>query len=71
VLVPLLCFDRRGHRVGYGRGYYDRFLARCRHDCKKIGLSFFEPLAEIDDVHEGDVELNYCVTPDGVITIDD
>lgn len=70
VLVPLLCFDLRGHRVGYGRGYYDRFLARCRTECKKIGLSFFRPLDEIADVHEGDVQLDYCVTSDGVITIE-
>jgi 5-formyltetrahydrofolate cyclo-ligase len=70
VLVPLLCFDKRGHRVGYGRGYYDRFLSRCRPDCKKIGLSFFGPVDEIEDVHEGDVELDHCVAPDGVITIE-
>jgi len=69
VLVPLLCFDRRGHRVGYGRGYYDRFLAKCRPNCKKVGLSFFAPLDEIADVHEGDVELDVCVTPDGIVTI--
>src|SRR6188474_315516 len=30
VLVPLLCFDAAGHRVGYGKGYYDKLLARCR-----------------------------------------
>jgi 5-formyltetrahydrofolate cyclo-ligase len=64
VLVPLLCFDRSGHRVGYGKGYYDRFLARCRPDCLKIGLSFFPPVDEIPDAHEGDVRLNFCVTPD-------
>ena len=70
VLVPLLCFDLRGHRVGYGRGYYDRFLAQVRRDCKKIGLSFFAPLDEIADVHERDIELDCCVTPDGMITIE-
>src|SRR5690606_6473364 len=43
VIVPLLVFDKEGHRVGFGKGFYDRFLADCRVDCKKIGLSFFDP----------------------------
>lgn len=64
VLVPLLAFDLRGHRVGYGGGFYDRFLARCRPDCLKVGLSLFEPIEVIQDVFEGDVRLNYCLTPD-------
>ena len=63
VLVPLLCFDRTGHRVGYGGGYYDRFLSRCRPDCLKVGLSFFDPVEAIDDVDENDVRLDFCVTP--------
>ena len=63
VIVPLLCFDRRGHRVGYGKGFYDRFLKKCRPDCIKAGLSFFPPVARIDDVHEGDLALDICVTP--------
>lgn len=66
VLVPLLCFDERGFRVGYGKGYYDRFLARCRPDCLKIGISFFPPVDRIDDIHAGDIPLNWCVTPERV-----
>jgi 5-formyltetrahydrofolate cyclo-ligase len=62
VLVPLVCFDERGFRVGYGKGYYDRFLNKCRPDCLKIGLSFFPPVEKIDDVHEGDVPLDFCIT---------
>lgn len=66
VLVPLLCFDRRGHRVGYGKGFYDRFLKKCRPECVKIGLSFFPPIDEIADVHPGDIMLDYSVTPSGI-----
>ncbi len=62
VLVPLLAFDKKGHRVGYGGGYYDRFLAQCKADTLKIGLSSFEPIEEIEDVNEWDVKLDYCVT---------
>lgn len=64
VLVPLLIFDRQGHRVGYGKGFYDRFLAHCRPDCLKIGLSLFEPVDSIDDVVQTDIPLDWGVTPD-------
>lgn len=63
VLVPLLVFDERGHRVGYGKGYYDKFLATCRVDCKKIGISFFDPIKEIEGINENDFQLNACLNP--------
>lgn len=63
VLVPLLVFDRQGHRVGYGKGYYDRFLAECRPDCHTIGLSLFEPIDLITDVEPTDIGLTCCVSP--------
>lgn len=66
VLIPLLAFDRRGYRVGYGKGYYDRFLSECRKDVIKIGLSFFEPEEQIDNIDQFDIPLNYCVTPLGI-----
>ena len=62
VLVPLLAFDVVGHRVGYGKGYYDRFLALCRNDCKKIGLSLFPPTEKIA-FEDQDVKLDCCITP--------
>jgi 5-formyltetrahydrofolate cyclo-ligase len=67
VLVPLLAFDNHGHRVGYGKGYYDKFLAACRPDCKKIGLSLFASEEKIDDVHTKDISLDSCITPMGII----
>ncbi len=66
VLVPLLCFDERGFRVGYGKGFYDKFLSECRADCLKIGLSFFPPVAEISDAQNFDVRLDCCVTPSAI-----
>jgi len=66
VLVPLLCFDARGFRVGYGKGFYDKLLKNCRADCLKIGLSYFAPVAEIEDAQDFDVKLDFCVTPEEV-----
>lgn len=67
VIVPLLGFDLAGHRVGYGKGFYDRFLAECRKDCLKVGISLFPPVEKIDDTNENDVRLDYCLTPDSLI----
>jgi 5-formyltetrahydrofolate cyclo-ligase len=66
VFVPLLAFDKKGNRVGYGKGFYDKFLSECNPETIKIGLSFFEPEELISDVFESDVLLDYCVTPNGV-----
>ena len=63
VIIPMLAFDSNGNRVGYGKGFYDRFLARCRPDCLKVGLSYFDPVDSIDDANEFDVPLNLCITP--------
>ena len=66
VFVPLLAFDKTGHRAGYGKGFYDKFLTECTPETIKIGLSFFEAEELIADVFESDVKLDYCVTPKGV-----
>jgi len=63
VLVPLLACDVNGQRVGYGKGFYDKFLATCRPDCITVGISFFEPVDPIDDVNGFDVPLHFCLTP--------
>jgi len=67
VFVPLLAYDTKGNRVGYGKGFYDKFLAECNPDVIKIGLSFFEPEDNIEDVVPTDVKLNYCVTPETIV----
>lgn len=68
VFVPMLICDQKGNRIGYGGGYYDRFLQECRNDIIKIGLNFFEPIDEIEEVFESDVPLNYCVTGAGIVS---
>lgn len=63
VLVPMLICDRAGNRIGFGKGYYDRFLIRCRKNVLKIAFSYFDPVDKIDDTDAFDVPLNLCITP--------
>ncbi len=63
VFVPLLAFDKQGHRIGYGKGFYDKFLSECKPETIKIGLSFFEAEEKIEGIFNSDVALDYCVTP--------
>jgi 5-formyltetrahydrofolate cyclo-ligase len=63
VFIPLLAYDTKGNRVGYGKGFYDTFLAECNPNVIKIGLSFYEPEETIEDVHKTDIRLDYCITP--------
>jgi 5-formyltetrahydrofolate cyclo-ligase len=64
VFVPLLAYDTKGNRIGYGKGFYDRFLADCKPDVIKIGLSFFPPETTDFTVNENDISLDFCVTPE-------
>jgi 5-formyltetrahydrofolate cyclo-ligase len=66
VFVPLLVFDKTGHRVGFGKGFYDRFLPNCREDIVKIGFSFFEPVDVIEGITQFDVPLSIGVTPHAI-----
>jgi 5-formyltetrahydrofolate cyclo-ligase len=68
VFVPLIAFDEKGNRVGYGKGFYDGFLKNCSKDTIKIGLSFFEAETVIFDVESHDIPLDFCVTPNKVYT---
>lgn len=65
VFVPLLAYDILGNRVGYGKGFYDRFLTQCRPEAVKIGLSFFDPVKHID-TNKNDVKLDMVVTPNRI-----
>jgi len=66
VFIPLLAFDKKGNRVGYGKGFYDQFLSSCNKDVIKIGLSFFPPEEGIVNTRKEDIALDYCVTPEKI-----
>lgn len=66
IFVPLLAFDLRGVRVGYGKGFYDRFFATGNMDVMKMGLSYFEE-TELLPRESHDVLLDGCIVPKGSI----
>ena len=63
ILVPLLGFDANGQRIGFGKGYYDRYFEHYPKSNWRIGISYFEPIANIQDTHQFDVPLTHCITP--------
>jgi 5-formyltetrahydrofolate cyclo-ligase len=67
IFIPLIAIDHNGNRVGYGKGFYDRFLSKCNKDCLFIGLNLFENIDVIDDINNYDIALDYCVTPTQVL----
>jgi len=67
VLVPLLAYDKQGQRLGYGKGYYDKFLPLCKTGCKKVGISFFDVEEELPEIQENDVSLDNILTPHGIV----
>ena len=67
VFLPLVAFDLSGHRVGYGKGFYDRFLQQLNSQVLKVGLSMFPAVDKIDDVGAWDVKMDWCITPEQAI----
>lgn len=70
VLTPLLYADTKGNRIGYGKGFYDAFFTSLPYKPVKIGLSFFKPKEQIEDVSKDDIQLNYLVTPEETLSFD-
>ena len=66
VIIPLLVFDKNGNRVGYGKGFYDRFLQQCNPKILKIGVCLEEAIETIEDVDEFDIKMDFCITPDKI-----
>jgi 5-formyltetrahydrofolate cyclo-ligase len=67
VFVPLLAYDVKGNRVGYGKGFYDRFLSQCSKEVIVVGLSFFEAEDGIE-ANATDIPLDFIVTPENTST---
>ncbi len=68
VITPLLYCDHHGNRVGYGKGFYDGFFENLEKEVKKIGVNFFPPKENVEDVFHKDVPVDYLVTPIEVLS---
>ncbi len=66
VIIPLLIFDKNGNRVGYGKGFYDRFLKDCKPELLKIGVCLEEAVELIDDINQFDIKMDFCLTPNTI-----
>lgn len=66
IITPLLTFDKKGNRLGYGKGMYDRYFILCKPDVIKIGISYFEPQESLPELNPHDITLDYCITPENV-----
>jgi len=69
IILPMLGFDRRGGRLGYGAGYYDRFLAR-NPRIRRIGIAFSCQEAEEIPCEPNDIHMNLIVTEEGIVYSD-
>lgn len=67
VIIPLLACDKKGYRLGYGKGFYDRFLASCPK-AARIGIGFFDLIEEVPEVHPNDIAMDYYIYPKGITT---
>ena len=66
IFLPLLAWDKSGNRLGYGKGFYDNFLSLCKKNTIKVGLSFFDPVEMIIDIRSEDIQMDFCVNPEGI-----
>ena len=67
LVVPGVVFDLSGHRLGYGRGFYDRALSECRADCAKVGFAYDFQLAEVLPAEQHDERLTALVTESRIL----
>jgi 5-formyltetrahydrofolate cyclo-ligase len=68
IMVPGVAFDRRGARMGHGKGYYDKLLEHARPDTKLVALAFECQLFPEIPVQEHDIFMDYLITEDAVYT---
>lgn len=63
VFIPLLISDKNGNRIGYGKGFYDKFLAKLPRKTLKIGINYFSSLEDSIEVEPHDIPLDYLISP--------
>ena len=66
VIVPMLGFNANGHRLGYGGGFYDRFLSQTKAACIKIGVCHTAEPITIQNIENTDLSLDFLISPNGI-----
>ena len=66
VIVPMLGFNVNGHRLGYGGGFYDRFLSQTKAACIKIGVCHTAEPITIQNIENTDIRLDFLISPNGI-----
>lgn len=66
IICPLLVCDKKGYRLGYGKGFYDRYLSKVKSNCLKIGIGCFEPIETMPEIYPHDIPLNIYFSPNRV-----
>jgi 5-formyltetrahydrofolate cyclo-ligase len=67
VILPLLAYDLDGNRIGYGKGFYDKFICNLKSEPLTIGVSFFSPEKSLE-CNNHDINLDYCITPNKIFS---
>ncbi len=70
-MIPMIVCDKQGNRLGYGKGFYDRFLQNASDASLFIGVSMFNPIEEIIPAESTDIKLHYCASPLGFFSFSD
>ncbi|SNZ09645.1 5-formyltetrahydrofolate cyclo-ligase [Persephonella hydrogeniphila] len=65
IVVPAIAFDKRGHRIGYGKGYYDRFLKKTK--ALKVGVAYDFQIVDKLPYEQHDIPVDLIITPTRII----
>lgn len=66
IIIPGVAFDKDLYRVGYGGGYYDKFLPQLRNDCLKIGVAFEMQIIDKVPKEQHDIKMDIIITENGI-----
>jgi 5-formyltetrahydrofolate cyclo-ligase len=70
IIVPLVIADQNGNRVGYGKGFYDRFISSEASNALRVGVCIFPPIHEIADINPMDQRLHILICPEKSLAFD-
>ncbi len=67
IIIPGICFDKKGNRIGFGKGYFDRFLSKLDKKIIKIGFAFSKQIVKKIPAKKHDIKMDYIITEREII----